>query len=186
MWANEDFQEALSNRGVTFRTAEDVLLTPEQLIVANVFLNTLDKTSIRTTLQTLGVSQIKYNAWQNDPAYVNYVQKRAELMYENLDAELYKSLVQGIQRGDSTLIKLGLEMKGKYVKTEKHTFDVRHVLVDVVDIISRHVKNPETLEAIANDLEGLNVSENERNQLPQELPVQLIRAIETAGTEPDD
>lgn len=156
LWADEEFQDSLASRGIKYRSPEDGLLTPEQMVVANVFLNTLDKTSIRTTLQAMGISQVKYNSWQNDPAYIGYIRKRSEQMYDNADAQAYKSLIQAIERGDQRAIELYFKMKGIYNDKLQVDLNINEITVMFVDILHRHIKDPELLEAIASDLDSIN------------------------------
>lgn len=147
------FTASLTKRGVLIDKEAESVLTPTQILAANMVLNVFDNTSIRQNLELLGVTTAQFSAWQRDPVFQAYLKKRGELLYENSEFLAYKSLIQAVQRGDMKAIQLFFEMKGIYNPKLEITFNVNQVLTKVVEVISRHVDSPEIIEIIAKEIE---------------------------------
>lgn len=141
-----------------------LLLTEEQITVANVMLDLHDKRSKLKKLTELGISTSQYNAWLRSPAYRAYCLSRAEDLLEQSQPQAHLSLIGNVERGDLGSIKYFNELTGRYRSTSNgHTPSVevnvsttnqygQDVLVQVVEIIQRHVKDPAILDAIAGDI----------------------------------
>lgn len=158
-WKNPVFREALQARGINFSQDEDVaVLTPVQLMLANMLLNSHDKTSIRQKLQVLNVSSQQYHGWMRQPAFQSYIRKRAEEQFKSADPDAYMGLVKAVQQGDLRAIQLFFEMRGIYNPKVEVNVNIEVVLTKVVEIISRHVKDESTLNAIAVEFDSLMAS----------------------------
>lgn len=150
--------EALKSRGVAveFRKKERVL-TPKQVVLVNMLLNVGDKASLRQKLELIQVTQVQYNAWLRDPAFQGYLKMRTEQMFQFADHDAYKSLVQAVQEGDVPAMKLFFEMRGIYNPRVTVDINIETVVLKVVEVVTRHIKDPYVLEAIARDIEKLEV-----------------------------
>lgn len=157
-FCSEDFQEKLERLGLKEDSVKG-LLTPEQLLVANAELNFLDRRSIRQKLDEinkatgLDIKTSRYQAWTRDPVYREYVASRVEDLFKNIDVEAYKALMKAIQGGDLKAVEMLFTMKGKYSKTVNINMNVEQVLFKVVEIVAKHVEDPQILEAIAQEIE---------------------------------
>lgn len=157
-WLKEGFKQALINRGVTLvEKRKEGILTPTQIVLVNMLLNVGDKTSLREKLKLVNISQPQYNAWLRDPVFQGYLRMRTEQMFEFADHDAFKSLVQAVQDGDVPAMKLFFEMRGIYNPKVTLDINVETVVLRVVEIITKHVKDPVVLEAIARDVEQLEV-----------------------------
>jgi len=157
-WKKDGFRQALLARGVDLTPdATKGLLTPTQAILANLLFNTADKRSVREKCETVGVSTQQYNAWLRQPAFSDYLRKRAESMFASTDFQAYNSLSQLVQEKDIQGIKLFFEMRGIYNPKVQIEVNVEQVVLQVVEIITRHVDDPATLVAIANEIEQLDL-----------------------------
>lgn len=157
-WKNENVVETLKRRSLPVEkwvSGDTELLTREQLIVANMMLNIADKTSMREKLKKVGVKPAQYQAWCNDPAFINYMRARTEELFGNADADAKLSLIKGIEAGDFQSTKLYMEIRGIYNPRVQVDVNIEQVLVRVVDIVARHVNEPSILEAIATEIEEL-------------------------------
>lgn len=159
-FSSQDFQDKLERLGLKEDSVSG-LLTPEQLLVANAELNFLDRRSIRQKLDEinkatgLDIKTSRYQAWTRDPVYRNYVASRVEDLFKNVDVEAYKTLIKAVQGGDLKAVEMLFTMKGKYSKTINVNLNVEQVLVKVIEIVARHVDDPEVLENIAGEIEVL-------------------------------
>lgn len=155
MWDKPEFRSALASRGVRVPGNDEIegAVTPQQSLAASVMMNIHDKRSVREKLKEVGVTTQRWQGWLREPAFQNYLKKRAEALYQGADAAAYRQLVAKIEEGDFNALKLHFEMRGIHNPKVDINVNIQQVLVHVVEIVSKHVGDPEILEAIANDLE---------------------------------
>ena len=168
-WSNPRFLDGLRGRGIPEhllspegeRTAfSGRVLTEQQLTVANVMLDVLDKRGRLKKLTELGVSTAEYNSWLRDPVYRKYCLERSEAILEEAQPVAHLSLVDRVTQGDLTAIKYLNSMTGRYREKASAGVEVNvnnvmansDMLIRVVEVIQKHVKDPELLEAIGTDL----------------------------------
>jgi hypothetical protein len=176
-WKQEQFRNALLHRGVDINPARTAgLLTLTQLNLANLLLNVHDTRSVREKLNEVGVTSQQYHAWLRTPAFQQHLAKRGEEMFKSADWEAYESLVGAVRGQDISAIKLFFEMRGIYTpKSTTEIINIDVVLVRVVEVIARHVRDPETLQNIANDLELIEIG---TPQGPRGMPILDVNASE--------
>jgi len=186
-WKNQNVRGALVHRGIDLTPRTSGLLTIQQLDLANVLLNFADKRSLREKLNSLGITVQQYNAWMRKPAFRDYIAKRAEETFKGADSEAYNALVELVRDGDIKAIQLFFEMRGIYnPRVQVDVVNVQGVLVQVVEIISKHVKDPQILQAIATDFEALGIGKEQSKVAdPIVLPTrpELERVIELTEVE---
>lgn len=160
-WQKTDFRQALIARGVdiTHDSAKD-LLTPTQAMLANMLLNAHDARSVREKLELLNISTQQYQAWLRQPGFSQYLRKRAEFAFAATDFQAYQSLSTLVEEGDINGIKLFFEMRGIYNPKMQIDVNIDLVIVKLVEIVAKHVADPEILQAIANDLETIDIGSN--------------------------
>jgi len=164
-WKKELFRKSLTARGISLDTNKDNpgILTQEQLLVANIILNIHDKTTIRKKLETVSTALGKkitvqtYNGWLQQPAFQNYIRTRIEKEFGNTDTAAKMAHIRAIHDGDMNAVKLYYEMTGLYNPRLQVDVNIEAVIMNVIEIISRHVQDPATLEAIAGDIERLDM-----------------------------
>lgn len=140
------------------------LLSEEQIAVANTILDTLDKRSKIKKLTELGVSTATYNKWLRDPNYRKYVLDRSEALLLENQHVAHMSLIERVSQGDLGAIKYFNSLTGRFAEKTNTAVQINNygsdILIKVVEVIQKHVKDPETLEAIATDILGLQPSSN--------------------------
>lgn len=155
-YKNETFRQALIVRGVDLNPeASKLALQPKQVMLANLLLNAHDRRSVREKLEQVEVSSQQYNAWLRQPAFSDYLRKRAEAVFKSADWEAYQSVVDGVRSKDLNATKFFFELRGLYSPRVQIDVNVETVIVQVVEVIQRHVKDPHVLTAIANDIEKI-------------------------------
>ena len=155
-WAKPRFQSALEKRGLEFKN-DSKLLSPEQLLLVNMLLNVEDKKSLRQKLEMLGVKMAQYQTWLRDPAFHQYLTMRTEQLFENTDHDAYRALVRAVMGGDVTAMKLFFEMRGIYNPRLDININVETIVYRLVEIVGKHVKDPQILVAIADEVETLEL-----------------------------
>lgn len=181
------FRDGLLERGIRLTSIEGVdltdwrnfALTEEQLTVANVLLDLTDQRSRAKKLSELGISTAKYQAWLKDSAFQSYLRARAEGALDDNQHEAHLALIDRVVSGDVNAIKYFNELTGRYVQSKDSNLDVMSVLMRVVEIVQKHVKDPVALAAIGNEL--INLSDDlkggTRKPSVSATPVKVISAI---------
>lgn len=176
-------RESLLKRGVDLNPKKtSKLLTLQQMNLANLMLNTHDTRSVREKLTAVGVSSQQYHAWLRTPAFSEHLQERARHMFESSDPDAYMALVGAVRNGDNRAIQLFFEMRGIYNPRTTVDININVVLTRVVEVISRHVRDPEMLQAIANDLELIELGQVPSPSGPVGIPAPIIDVPSTPLT----
>ena len=162
-WKNVDFRNAVQARGIPLAGKETTrALTYEQLMMANMLMNPADRRSLRQKIEdpsvaayNLTVQQV--NGWLRSKTFKDHLQKRSEALFGNAEPAAYKNFVAAIESGDQKAIALYFEMRGIYNPRLQVDVNISTILVRVVEIVSKHVRDPAILAAIAEEMDGLDV-----------------------------
>jgi hypothetical protein len=158
-------RKALVVRGVNLEKSEAAArLTSQQLMAANLALNAHDKRTLREKLDLLGISSQQWHAWLRQPGFSTYMSKRAEAAFQGNDHAAYAALAQNIDENDLNAVKFHFEMRGKYKQQLDINFNVQEVVMHIVEIVAKHVKDPDIIIAIAEEISQLEGVDNGSQQ----------------------
>jgi len=138
-------------------------LSAEQLAAVNVLLDFNDSRSQAAKLRSLGIPTVKYNNWLRNPHFQEYIRFRAEYLLNNTGHEAHVALMRNIQRGNQRSIEYYNEMIGRYNPRIQEDRNITLILVRLVEVIQRHIKDPEVLRAIAADFNDILPSDDLSN-----------------------
>lgn len=154
-WKDDTFKTALAARGIDFNPEiSKEVLNPQQVVLANMILNTHDKTSIRQKLEMVGVSSQQYHAWLREPAFQNYLRKRAETQFAGADHAAYTGLIKAVENNDFNAIKFFFEMRGIYNPKLDVNINIEVVVMQLIEVVAKYV-SPEILAKIAEEIEKI-------------------------------
>jgi hypothetical protein len=170
----------LKRRGIETINS-DGLVSIEQAYLVNLLLDTFDRRGIREKLKALKdavgieITFAQYNAWMKDPNFKKYLAKRAEIQFDSLEPVARNRIVQAVEAGNLQAIEYYFEISGIYSRRSQDLLDLRKLLAQIIDILSRHV-DPQVLQAVATELEVLGVSSFNTGQrtLPPGEPVEYV------------
>lgn len=140
-------------------------LSAEQLAAANLLLDFSDHRSQAAKLRSLGIPTTKYQNWLRIPAFQEYITYRAEYLLNNSTHEAHTALLKNVQRGNQKAIEFLYEITGRYSRTSQSTQDLALLMVRLVEVIQRHVKDPETIRAIAYEFNEILPQDNSTKEL---------------------
>jgi hypothetical protein len=158
----ETFRLALVNRGIKYPNYDLIDLqldglTNEQVAAIITMVNFDDKRPRATKLKEMGISVVKWNGWMKERAFVDYLQDLSSRHFQDALDKAHEGLMRSVERGDTNAIKLYMELTGRHtpggVGSGATAENVKIILQRVVEVIQRHVKDPETLRAIGIDFE---------------------------------
>ncbi len=141
---------ALKKRGIPFEQHTREELTDQQLAAAVTVMNFADVRSIPEKLDQLGILPSQYYAWLNDPTFRNFVQSLADQNLNNIDPVAKTEFTKKIAQGDWNAVRFYLENTGTLHQNDAPQSEV--LLRMIVEIIQKHVKDPEVIIAIAQDI----------------------------------
>ena len=182
-WVNPRFLDTLRSRGLPEHVIQPKgsdkfsghILSEKQVQVANTLLDTLDKRSRLKKLTELGVSTQEHSRWLKDPVYRQYCLDRAESLLQESLPVAHMSLIDRVSQGDMTALRYYYAMTGRYRERSSAAVEVNvqnnygnDTLIRIVEIIQKHVKDPDTLAAIGEEILGLtsNTGVEQQRTLP--------------------
>lgn len=143
-------KKALRDRGIPFEQHTQDELTPQQMAAAITVMNFADERSTSEKLDQLGLNESQYYAWLNDPTFNNFVNSLADQNKVNIRPAAVAEFSKLIHKGDWNAIKYYLDITGEFKSSETPQSEV--LIRMFVEIIQRHVKDPDIITAIAMDV----------------------------------
>lgn len=143
-------KKALRDRGIPFEQHTQEELTPQQQAAAITVMNFADDRPIAVKLDELGVLPATYYAWLQDPVFNNFVNSKADQNKVNIRPTAVAEFTKKVNSGDWNAIKYWLEVTGEFSNDDTPQSEV--LIKMLIEIIQKHVKDPETIMAIAQDI----------------------------------
>jgi hypothetical protein len=143
-------QKALDARGITWRQHSQTELTATQVAAAVTLMNFADTRTREQKLDQLGINPATYYAWLNDPQFKTLVERLADQNLSNIRPAAIGEFTKKINQGDWGAIKYWFETTGELHQNDMPKSEV--LLRMIVEIVQRHVKDPNTILAIAQDI----------------------------------
>lgn len=166
------FRKSLDVRGITLTSEipSQGFLTVRQMEAASVMANVIDRRSDEKKLRDLGISTAEWEGWMADRNFAAYMAGRLENRLGNSVHEAHLSLIRGVRSGNVPAIKLFYEITGRYNPDQTEQVNLRMVLQQVIEVIQRHVLDPNALDAIASDMTQIMLSASQRaSSIPGEV-----------------
>lgn len=151
--ARKPVAKALDDRGIRWRQHTQFELTSQQIAAATLVMNFADTRKPEEKLDSLGILPATYYAWLKDDQFKNYVQSLADSNLQNIRPAAVGEFTRLIHKGDWQAIKYYFEVTGEF--GDNDAIDAKNVVKLLIEIIQKHVKDPETMLAISQDI--LNV-----------------------------
>jgi len=145
-----NFQEALILRGVTSPT--DTALSGEQLRALAVLTDVTSHVSLETRLKRAGIAKYKWDAWMASSIFRAAHDRIAHDIFIASQSSIDTQVVSGALSGKLEFIKYYNEITGRYSPGRRAHADVQSILNDIIEIVTRNVKDPQTLQAISTEL----------------------------------
>jgi hypothetical protein len=172
IFKSEMFQTACSYRGIVKGSAG---LTNKQMLTLRAVTNQLSRYSLDTKLKRLGVSQSEYKAWLRYPPFKRKLTELSTRALEEAESAGDVALAQQVTQGRLDAIKYADLRSGKYDPGRQQIIDVEYVMRQTIEIIQKHVKDPQALRNIGGELSLLagaagldpSSSSNEAREVPE-------------------
>jgi hypothetical protein len=152
------FTYACYERGIPEPNAATKGLTAEQSYLLYILTDPTDKRTLSSKLKVAGVPYGRYRAWLREPVFATHLNRLAGNLLSDHQSDVLTQLVSRATSGDQKAIEYYLGLTGVYDPKRAAVIDINAVLMRVVEVISRHVRDPSVLNAIAAELAGLGVT----------------------------
>lgn len=148
--------EANQKRAGKARRLSDI-----QLAVANTLLNPVDRRPTNVKLESLGVTSATYAGWKKSKTFMAYMEEQSEMLYNEFTPDVNSKLTSLAAAGDMKAMKLFMEVSGRWRGTQgEDPSNVKLMVVKLIEVIQRHVKDPATLQAIAADIQMITTGQS--------------------------
>jgi ribosomal protein L31E len=141
----------LDKRGIPWRQHTQENLTATQVAAAVTIMNFADTRSNTEKLDQLGINPSQYYAWLNDPQFKNLIDNLADQNLKNIRPTAIGEFTKLVNQGDWQAVKYYLDVTGEFA-SNNNAPQSEQLLKMIVEIIQKHVKDPELIVAIAQDI----------------------------------
>lgn len=153
--SSDILHKSLDARGIQWMHVDD-RLTPEQVATINTVLNISDTRSTPAKLKALGVNPNTYKGWNRQRHFKQAMKEQGERLFGETMPEVHKALMDKAIEGDHNAMKLYYAMAGRWDTGKSvETMNIKFVMVKLLEVIQTHVRDPQALQAIALEFEGL-------------------------------
>lgn len=153
VWKSSKFQRALHDRGI--KTTSDPNLTLRQENFLQAYLNPLNLKQPSVIAKQLKIGALELDGWMREKFFAAALEAKSA---ENLKKFLPladQALGQLVQQGDMKAITFVNQLTGRFDANSRQGVDVPALLLQVQDIVLRHVRDPITKRNIGRELVAL-------------------------------
>lgn len=151
--SSPEFKYALRMRGVT---PDSRGLTYQQDLAIQVLSDPSDGKNLQQKLKVIGISYSVYRGWMKQPAFKEAMSAFTnDTLFDNTASITQLSKLVG--QGDLPAIKYFHELNGTYDPNRQQSIDVIALMSKMLEIISKHVKDPAALEGVAKEFQQVAV-----------------------------
>lgn len=177
VWASTKFQRSLEDRGI--RTTKNPNLTLRQEMLLQAYLSPVNLKPIQTIAKQLKITTNELDGWMRQKEFAGAMSAKSA---DNLKAYIPmadKALGDLVQQGDMKAIQFLNQLTGRFDPNAKQQIDLPAILLQVQDIILRHVTDGPTKRNIARELIALATGQSHFAALPEPTTIEVEANIIT-------
>lgn len=144
---------ALDRRGITKPGYEEWYLTERQTAAIAIITNFSDVRDPQVKLAQIGVSVAELDGWHQNPHFQTALRDRADSVLDNVSADATAELARQVRQGSFPALKFYFEITGRAQSPE--AVNVKQAMALLIEAVQKHVKDPEVLKAIADEVQTL-------------------------------
>ncbi len=147
------FLSCLESRGIALPGQEEYILTDRQVAAISLITNFQIVEPTHVKLAALGITPEELNGWYQNPYFSKALNERADSILGNLRPDATASLAKEIKKGNFPAIKFYFEITGQAQTQE--SVNVKQAMQILIEAVQKHVKDPDTLQKIAGEVQSL-------------------------------
>lgn len=156
------YANCLALRGIKREPNAD--LSAEQVAAITMITNFSDTRPTEVKMAAIGVTEEQLNGWYSDPTFQRELASRADATLDNIFPEAQAQLARQIKKGNFPALKFYYEITGRAQSPE--TVNVKLAMMRLIEIVQKHVQDPEVLAAIAEEMRQPAVALGSQNGNP--------------------
>lgn len=153
VWSGSKFQRALSDRGI--RTTSNPNLTLRQETFLQAYLSPLNVKTPQVLAKQMKIGLSELDGWLRQKEFASAMSVKAADNLRSYIPMADQALGQLVAQGDMKAITFLNQLTGRFDPNAKSALDVPALLLQVQDIVLRHVREPEVKRNIARELIAL-------------------------------
>jgi hypothetical protein len=153
VWGSSKFQRSLSDRGI--KTTANPNLTLRQETFLQAYLNPLNLLTPQVLARRMKIGVSELAGWMNQKEFAHAMKVKSEDNLQKFIPLADAALGQLVQQGDMKAITFVNQLTGRFDPNTRQQLDVPALLLQVQDIILRHVLDPVVKRNIARELIAL-------------------------------
>lgn len=172
VWGSSRFQRALLDRGIRATSNPNLTLRQETFLQA--YLNPLNLKAPAVIARQLKIGSLELDGWMRDKHFAAAMEAKSA---ENLKKFLPladQALGQLVQQGDMKAITFVNQLTGRFDANARNGVDVPALLMQVQDIVLRHVRDPITKRNIGRELVALASGAGPLSVIPEPQPDDIL------------
>jgi hypothetical protein len=150
VWGSSKFQRALVDRGI--RTTSNPNLSLRQETFLQAYLNPLNLVTPQVLAKRMKIGLPELDGWLRQKEFASAFKVKAEENLQKFIPMADAALGQLVQQGDMRAITFVNQLTGRFDPNAKQSVDVPALLLQVQDIILRHVQDASVKRNIAREL----------------------------------
>jgi hypothetical protein len=150
VWGSTKFQRALVDRGI--RSTSNPNLTLRQETFLQAYLNPLNLLTPQVLAKRMKIGLSELDGWLRQKEFASAFRVKAEENLQKFIPMADAALGQLVQQGDMRAITFVNQLTGRFDPNAKQSVDVPSLLLQVQDIILRHVQDASVKRNIAREL----------------------------------
>lgn len=158
--SKEPFKRALFERGITpprkrfNKSKQAPELSEEQMAAIIAVINHADKRSIKSKLETMGLTLTQWQGWVRNPTFRDKLHEVSTENFEDAIHHAHTGLVTAMDRGEVNAIKLYLELSGRQKDTDPTLKNFKMVVGRIIESLQFRLRDyPELMQDIQADME---------------------------------
>lgn len=178
VWQSTKFQRAISDRGIKTTSNPNLTLRQENFLQA--YLNPLNMLTPQVLAKRMKISMAEIDGWMRQKEFAAAMAAKSEDNLKKYIPMADAALGQLIQQGDMKAITFVNQLTGRFDPNAKQNIDLPAILMQVQDIILRHVLDPAVKRNIARELIALAQGQSHLAITPE--PVQNVVELDAETT----
>lgn len=180
VWQSSKFQRALADRGIKTTANPNLTLRQENFLQA--YLNPMNLLTPQVLAKRMKISLNEIDGWMRQKEFAAAMAAKSEDNLKKYLPMADAALGQLVQQGDMKAITFINQMTGRFDPNAKANIDIPALLMQVQDIILRHVLDPVVKRNIARELIALASGQSHFAALPEPASNSIELASETTIT----
>lgn len=165
VWPTSKFQKSLESRGIATTLNPNLTLRQETFLQA--YLNPMNLKTPQVLAKQMKISLIELDGWMRQKEFAKAMSAKAQDNLEKYIPMADQALGQLVQQGDMKAITFLNQLTGRFDPNKANSIDVVSVMMQVQDVILRHVRDPEVKRNIARELIAIANGQSPMAAIPE-------------------